>query len=65
MWLECFTAFRPLKIRSWTRSEFTECINLLMKRVVHVEIGNTISKADALIKVLYYEDHFPSIREEP
>lgn len=62
LWLDFTTAFRPQTIRTWTRPEVAVWADFMTSRGVHVNEGRSRPKQNAIIDLLYREEHVPSSR---
>lgn len=63
LWIDYLTAFRPHTIKSWTRPMLSRWTNLLTNRDIYETSGRQISKAQALVDLLYRENRIGVIAE--
>ena len=64
LWEDFKEAFRPRGIRQWSRAMTTMWFDFLITRGIHLEKVGRKQKADAIITLLYREEHLPARRAE-
>lgn len=63
-WLDFITAFGPHSVRSWTRPMLAKWADFLTKRDIFVASGRKMSRAEAIIELLYREEHISATKTD-